>query len=318
MLNPLSNPKGYPIYAMDLVASPSERLPARKHCPSILTLISLFQDNLFPANYVENSTEHRDLDYKSIHDRVCPLISSLKRISNRPGSEEERMENARQVKALKTQIYEKSTERAKTWLAQQKFDLVIPAASQSLRLALALFSQDGSLEVVTSRLILGEACCGMTQYAACEEHLSQARWAMTKSGSTDPSTRARLHRATAALYAAKGDRTKAIEELASEIYYLGLSYGPDSPYCGDALSRLGTAFEGLAKPDAAFASHVMATTCWNQDFSKGFDDALTSEGVHTLSSARDCFSKMGPSYVKQLQQADNLLEALLRTQSLRR
>lgn len=99
----------------------------------------------------------------------------------------------------------------------KQFELVIPAGWQALRSALSLFSQDGALEVVTSRLILGEACCGMSQFSASEEHLSQARWAMTKSTSSDTVTKARLHRATAALYTAKGEKNKAIDELASEV-----------------------------------------------------------------------------------------------------
>ncbi|TPX46880.1 hypothetical protein SeLEV6574_g02958 [Synchytrium endobioticum] len=135
---------------------------------------------------------------------------------------------------------------------------------------------------------------------------------MAKSGSTDSVVKARLHRATAALQMATGQRAKAIEEIASEIYYLGLSYGPESPYCGDALSRLAASFIASGKIDAAFAAFVMALMCWSQDNASlnSLDDVLRSEGQHTLTAARNFFEQAAAS--KQAQKADALLEGLLR------
>ncbi|TPX46886.1 hypothetical protein SeLEV6574_g02971 [Synchytrium endobioticum] len=293
MLNPLSTPKGQSVHC-ELCGAQATTTCQTCRCTFYC------------------SPGHKELDHKSVHGRICGTMHALKNAPTRPGSEEERTQNARHVQSLRMHIYSVSTERAKTWLAEQQFDLVIPAAWQSLRSALALFSRDGALEIVTSRLILGEACCGMMQYSACEEHLAQARWQMAKSGSTDSVVKARLHRATAALQMATGQRAKAIEEIASEIYYLGLSYGPESPYCGDALSRLAASFIASGKIDAAFAAFVMALMCWSQDNASlnSLDDVLRSEGQHTLTAARNFFEQAAAS--KQAQKADALLEGLLR------
>ena len=77
------------------------------------------------------------------------------------GSEEERNRREKNIQKIQLGLYDLSKTEASKNLNEGQFELAIPAALQSLRFSIDLWGA-GSIELVPSYLLLGEASIGFS------------------------------------------------------------------------------------------------------------------------------------------------------------
>ncbi len=92
----------------------------------------------------------------------------------------------------------------------------------------------------TIYLLLGEASTGLSRYQQAEEYLSLAKYAILKKPDCSYSLRSQLHRnfgrlfpfgspnLTTQSYFSLGKYDEALEQLANDVYYSSLQFGPEN------------------------------------------------------------------------------------------
>lgn len=160
--------------------------------------------------------EHQDIDFKGIHENICSMISITRAVPKQIGSEEERANRDLKINKLMNKILDISLNEARKFCFAKKYDLAFPAALQSLKTAMFLYGK-GSIWIVPSYLLLGEASIGLKQIESAENYLSMAKWAVTKDGGDAYDIQAQLCRSLGLLYVSKGNYKDGLIQFAENV-----------------------------------------------------------------------------------------------------
>lgn len=132
---------------------------------------------------------------------------------------------------------------------------------QALRFSINLFGQ-ASIDLVPSYLLLGEASIGLGRYQQAEEYLSLAKFAILKKPDCAYSLRSQLHRNFGRLYSSQGKYDEALQQLANDIYYCSLQFGPESIHTTGGYYQMGNVFISKNNYENALAMYEKVVEIW--------------------------------------------------------
>lgn len=187
--------------------------------------------------------------------KICQQLITLRTPPVTLGSEEERARRKKNERGSQFSLMELTRQEALKLLHEGHFDLAIPAALQSLRFSIDFYGQN-SIDLVPSYLLLGEACVGLSRFKQAEEYLSLAKWAVLKKPDCSNSLKSNLYRNFGKLYFSQGKYQDALYQLANDIYFASLDYGPEHTATVGGYFYMGNIF--LAQGDAASALAMYA------------------------------------------------------------
>lgn len=214
---------------------------------------------------------HQETDWVGIHSKICPLLGALRTPPGFLGSEEERSARAREEEALKHELLAVTRREGHRLLYEGHHEVAMPAALHSLRFAIDLYGPD-NIELVPSYLLLGEASIGLERFKQVEEYLSLARWAVLKSPDCPKTIRAQLYHNFGLLYAAQGKHQDALEQLAKDVYYSALVYGPEHINTTGGYFQLGNVFYAQKNDPAMLAMYEQVTAIWRTYLTAAVND----------------------------------------------
>lgn len=113
-------------------------------------------------------------------------------------------------------MYDLAKTEAAKHLNESQYELAIPAALQALKFSVELWGP-GSIELVPSYLLLGEASIGLGRLRQAEEYLALAKYAILKKPDCSYLIRSQLHRNFGKLYAKEGKNAEALKSLANDV-----------------------------------------------------------------------------------------------------
>jgi tetratricopeptide (TPR) repeat protein len=116
--------------------------------------------------------------------------------------------------------------------------------------------------LVPSYLLLGEASIGLSRFQQAEEYLSLAKYAVLKKPDCSHSLRSQLHRNFGRLYASQGKFEEAVYQLANDVYYSSLQFGPENISTTGGYFQLGTVFAAKNQQSSALAMFEKVVEIW--------------------------------------------------------
>jgi len=166
------------------------------------------------------------------------------------GSEEEREKRAKELEDIRKELLDLCTETAQKHLVQGKYELAVPGALQSLKLAIEVYGSEAT-ELVPSYLLLAEANLGLRRLKIAEEFLSLANWNILKHPQAGSSMMSNLQRNFGRLYAAQQRYNEALQAFATDIYHSSLEFGPEKIRSAPSYFHMGRVFQSHQKSDRA-------------------------------------------------------------------
>eukprot|EP00002_Diphylleia_rotans_P004647 TRINITY_DN1352_c0_g1_i2.p1 TRINITY_DN1352_c0_g1~~TRINITY_DN1352_c0_g1_i2.p1 ORF type:complete len:265 (-),score=62.91 TRINITY_DN1352_c0_g1_i2:275-1069(-) len=181
-------------------------------------------------------------------------------------------------------------------LHQCKYEPAIPAALQSLRFSIAIYGT-GTIELVASYLLLGEASIGLQRYQQAEEYLSLAKWSVLKSPECSNEIKSQLHRNFGRLYASQGKPEEALRELASDVYFMSSAVGAEHVKTSGGYYQMANVFHSTERVEQSLALFAKVVDIWykyltaiHQDAefasADGLDEVQATEALQMLFTIR--------------------------------
>lgn len=240
--NPLSNPKG-----------------VSYNC-EICSRESHLQCSLCKRTYY-CCAEHQEMDWNSVHSKICPYIAALRAPPPVLHTQEERSMRTEQVKNTKIVVLTICKNEALRHLQEQHPDLAHPAGLQALRYAADVYGNT-SLELVPPYLLLTEANIAAQIFDKAQEHLCQAKWILIQHPNASPSFKCQLSRNFGKLCLAQRKYDKALKHFASDAYYTSQIKGPDHIDTATPLYYMGTTFIDKGDHESAVALFEKVHSVW--------------------------------------------------------
>lgn len=199
--------------------------------------------------------EHFEVDWRGIRNLIAQDIVVLRERPKMIGSEEERDRRAEELMGIRKELLELCTETAQKFLVQGKYELAVPGALQSLKLAIEVFGSEAT-ELVPSYLLLAEANLGLRRLKIAEEFLSLANWNILKHPQAGSAMVSSLQRNFGRLYAAQQRYTEASQAFATDIYHSSLEFGPEHMRSAPSYFHMGRVFQSHQKLDRAHSFYA--------------------------------------------------------------
>lgn len=207
------------------------------------------------------SKQHQSLDWNGIHERICSIMAPIRNPPEALNNEDERRRRQLTLTMNRHALIELTRAEASKLLVQGQAELAIPAALQSLKVAIDVFGK-GHLSLVPSYLLLAEANMGLRRFQQAEEFLQMANWAIYKNPDSSAHLRSPLRRLFGRIYLAQGRYNDALEQLAHDVrrwafppgpwrrlrcaavqvYYSSVSHGPEHYKTAGGYFQMGMAF----------------------------------------------------------------------------
>lgn len=137
----------------------------------------------------------------------------------------------------------------------------IPGALQCLKFSKQVYGE-GSIDIVPAYLLLADANLGLGRYHNVEEFLAMAKWGVVKTPDCSNTIRSKLHRNFGKLYASQGKFADALKELAVDIYYSSLEFGPEHVDTAAGYYHMATIFYSENKIENALAFYDKVVDIW--------------------------------------------------------
>ena len=240
--NPLSNPKGKSF-----------------HC-EICSRESHLQCSLCKRTYY-CCPEHQEMDWKSVHSKICPYIAALRAQPPVLSTQEQRAMRTEQVTNTKKLVLTICKNEAFRHLNENNPELAHPAGLQALRYASEVFGNT-ALELVPPYLLLTEANISAQLFEKAQEHLCQAKWILLQHPNADPALKAQHARNFGKLYAAQQKFEKSLKYFASDVYYTSQIKGPDHIETSVGLFLMGNVFIEKHDNESAVALFEKVLSVW--------------------------------------------------------
>eukprot|EP00741_Cyanophora_paradoxa_P022408 tig00021463_g21634.t1 len=207
--------------------------------------------------------DHQRLDWEGIHEKICQLLIPLRTPPLIIGSEEERIRRQISIQMHQRAMIEMTRAESIKFLAHEKFELAIPAAIQALRLSVDVYGA-GAIELVPAYLLLAEANLGLQRYKQAEEYLSLANWSIVKNPDCSHAVRSQLHRNFGKLYASQGKGDDALKQLAHDVYYSSLMFGPEHVVTAGGLFQMAQVFMQQERSEEGHAVFDKVHSVWHR------------------------------------------------------
>ncbi|XP_014682009.1 PREDICTED: zinc finger MYND domain-containing protein 12-like isoform X2 [Priapulus caudatus] len=148
-------------------------------------------------------------------------------------------------------------------LFEGKAEKAIPAVLQSLHFAIEVYGLS-SIELVTSYLMLAEACIGLHRLKEAEDYLSQAQWTVLMVPDCDYRIKSQVHRQIGRLCEVKGDYEEALRHLAEDVYHCSIVTSTDDVETSGGYFHMGNIFLKLGKTDKAETLYYRVLKIWHK------------------------------------------------------
>jgi tetratricopeptide (TPR) repeat protein len=198
------------------------------------------------------------------------------------GSEEEREKRTKDLDDIRKELLDLCTETAQKHLVQGKYELAVPGALQSLKLAIEVYGSE-STELVPSYLLLAEANLGLRRLKIAEEFLSLANWNILKHPQAGSSMMSNLQRNFGRLYAAQQRYNEALQAFATDIYHSSLEFGPEKIRSAPSYFHMGRVFQSHQKSDRASSFYAKVV----EVYTTFLENWLNSDGQPGLGDSFD-------------------------------
>lgn len=236
------------------------------------------------------SNEHKSIDYKGIHNKICMLLGPLRTPPAVIGSEEERARRKYTLDMSKRALIDLTKNEASTFLVKGNYQLAIPGALQALRFSMEVFGE-GNIGLVPPYLLLAEAHLGLGKYQQAEEFLSLANWSVLKHPDCSNLIKSQLYRNFGKLYNAQGKYDLALDNLSKDIYFASLDLGPEHVLTAGGYYLMANIFLTQKRIEPALAFLDKVVDVWykylagmknSADSSETLSDAQLAEALETL------------------------------------
>ncbi|CEL93868.1 unnamed protein product [Vitrella brassicaformis CCMP3155] len=211
--------------------------------------------------------EHFEQDWRGILHLIGQDLTLLRSKPKMIGSEEERQKREKELRAIRKEVLDLCTETAQKFLVQGNYQLAVPGALHSLKLAIATYGSE-ALELVPSYLLLAEANLGLRRLKVAEEFLSLANWSLVKHPEAGPALMSNLQRNFGRLYAAQQRYNESLEAFASDIYYSACEFGPQSVRTAPSYFHMARVFQSHQQLDRAHALYNKVLQIYNKWLNK--------------------------------------------------
>ncbi|XP_028921646.1 zinc finger MYND domain-containing protein 12 isoform X2 [Ornithorhynchus anatinus] len=258
--------------------------------------------------------EHQQVDWVSIHEKICQLLIPLRTSLPFFNSEEERKHGMEQLCLRQKHLIELTHKVAQKFLFEGKYEEALPAALHSLRFSINVHGLN-SVELVPSYLLLAEANIGLSRIIQAEEFLSKAQWTILKSPECSDAILSKLHRNFGFLCVAKRNDDESLYHFANDIYYASCAYGTENINTSGEYFYMANVFYRQNKMDVADSLYAKVIEIWRKHLDKLIQFQLDS----IKSSANILESEMEPNegYLGFLRCRTSLWEMELCTDSER-
>ena len=226
--------------------------------------------------------EHQQMDWESVHSKLCPYIAALR--SNPPvlSTQEERQSRTQSIVNTKKFLLQICKNQALKHLHDNKPELAHPAGLQALKYATEVYGPT-ALELVPAYLLLTEANIAARLLDKAQEHLCQAKWILLQHPNADPALKAQHARNFGKLYTAQKKYDKALRHLAQDVYYTALRKGPDHIETSVGLYLMGNVFIEQGDQESADSMFSKVLAVWTP-FLQGCIEPVFSDGEVSLPS----------------------------------
>lgn len=207
------------------------------------------------------SKEHKNIDAKGIHDKICMLLGPLRTPPAVIGSEEERARRRYTLDMSRRALIDLTKNESSKFLVKGNYELAIPGALQALRFSVEVFGE-GNIGLVPPYLLLAEAHLGLGKFQQAEEFLSLANWSVLKHPDCSNLIKSQLYRNFGKLYTAQKKYENALTNLAEDIYYASLDMGPEHVLTAGGYYLMANIFLSQNKLEQALAFLDKVVDVW--------------------------------------------------------
>lgn len=278
--NPLSNPKGIS-YNCEICSHESH-----------------LQCSLCKRTYY-CCAEHQEMDWKSVHSKICPYIAALRSQPPILSTQEQRSMRADQVKNTKKLVLAICKAEAFRHLNENNPELAHPAGLQALRYAAEVYGNT-ALELVPPYLLLTEANISAQLFDKAQEHLCQAKWILIQHPNADPALKSQHARNFGKLYAAQKKYDKALRHLATDVYFTAQLKGPDHIETSVGLFLMGNVFIDKGDHESAVALFEKVLSVWTPFLQKCIAPVFNDDQVQLPPDWTDNTAKLAQQILKKI------------------
>lgn len=278
--NPLSNPKG------------------QHYDCEICSRESHLQCSLCKRTYY-CCAEHQEMDWKSVHSKICPFIEALRAPPPVLSTQEQRLNRAETVTKTKKHVLSVCKSEALRHLNENNPDLAHPACLQALRYAAEVYGKS-AIELVPPYLLLTEANIAARLFDKAEENLCQAKWILIQYPKAGPSLKSQLSRNFGKLYSSKGQYDKALKHFAQDVYFTSLLKGPDHIETSVGLYLMGNVFIDKHDNKSAVAIFDKVLTVWTPFLQQCLQPVFDGGQVTTPSNWTPNNAKLAAQILKKI------------------
>ena len=285
--NPLSNPKGQ-----------------HYNC-EICSRESHLQCSLCKRTYY-CCAEHQEMDWKSVHSKICPFIESLRSPPPVLSTQEQRSNRTETVIKTKKHVLTVCKTQALKHLNENNPELAHPACIQALKYAAEVFGKN-AIELVPPYLLLTEANIAARLFDKAEEHLCQAKWILLQYPKADPSLKSQLSRNFGKLYSSKGEFDEALKHFASDVYFTALLKGPDHIETSVGLYLMGNVFIDMHDNKSAVALFDKVLSVWTPFLQQCILPVFSGGQINTPNDWTPNNAKLASQILKKIIGAQTLM-----------
>lgn len=281
--NPLSNPKGVSF-----------------NC-EICSRESHLQCSLCKRTYY-CCAEHQEMDWNSVHSKICPYIAALRAPPPVLHTQEERSMRTEMVTNTKKVVLSICKQEAYRHLTENNPELAHPAGLQALRYAADIYGNT-SIELVPPYLLLTEANISAQIFDKALEHLCQAKWILIQHPDADPGLKSQHARNFGKLYAAQRKYDKALKHLAADVYFTSQLKGPDHIDASVGLYLMGNVFIEKGDHGSAVALFEKVLSVWTPFLQKCIAPVFDGGEVTTPPDWNESTKKSAQQILKKIVEA---------------
>uniref|UniRef100_A0A672JZ44 Zinc finger, MYND-type containing 12 n=1 Tax=Sinocyclocheilus grahami TaxID=75366 RepID=A0A672JZ44_SINGR len=268
-INLLANPKG-----VKKLCELCQK-PAKRQCTKCLVT--------FYCN-----CDHQQTDWTSIHEKVCPLLVSIRAPASFGTLQSDREHHHKET--LKKKVLEIEAQR---WVSKKRFQDVLLAALLFRRWAIRV-NGSCAAELVPAYLLLAQANIGLGSLSQAHEYLSKAEWTVMKTPGCSHTVLHQLHRTLGRLHAATGKYTSALTHFANDVNVWFGQYVMSGGYF-----LMVDVFLKQNKPGIAHSLYTEVANSWHAHLCKLID------GISRSGTQPECFDEA------QCVEADQMLRCIL-------
>ncbi|EAY13403.1 MYND finger family protein [Trichomonas vaginalis G3] len=255
--------------------------------------------------------EDQEMDWKSVHSKICPYIAALRAPPPVLSTQEQRSQRAETVIRTKKHVLEICKQEAYRHLIENDPQLAHPACIQALRYASEVYGKN-AIELVPPYLLLTEANIAAKYFDKAEENLCQAKWILIQYPKADPSLKSQLSRNFGKLYTSKLQYDKALKHFASDVYFTALQKGPDHIETSVGFYFMGNVFIDKHDNKSAVAIFDKVLTIWTPFLQQCIAPVFNGGQITTPPDFTETNSKLASQIMKKIRSA--LIEILGPTQ----